>query len=88
MEYLDTIRKQDKQIAYLELLVDRIHPCLRRDCNYYNLDRIRMESHYNEEEEKWILPKMSIDRTALPMTGLSHLCSFLVFAYCFFPYHS
>ncbi|CAG5132664.1 unnamed protein product, partial [Candidula unifasciata] len=69
MEYLDTIRKQEKQIAYLESLIDRIHPCLRRDCNYYNLDRIRMKSHYNEEEQKWILPKMSIDRTALPVTG-------------------
>lgn len=70
MDYLDTIRKQDRQIAYLESLVDRIHPCLRRDCNYYNLDRIRLESHYNEEEEKWIMPKMMIDRTVLPMTGL------------------
>ncbi|XP_059138921.1 kinesin-like protein KIF17 isoform X2 [Physella acuta] len=69
MDYLDTIRKQDRQIAYLEALVDKIHPCLRRDCNYYNLDRIRMESKYNEEMEKWVLPKLSIDRTALPTTG-------------------
>ncbi|XP_055901173.1 osmotic avoidance abnormal protein 3-like [Biomphalaria glabrata] len=69
MDYLDTIRKQDRQIAYLEALVERIQPCLRRDCNYYNLDRIRMESKYNDETEKWILPKMVIDRTALPVSG-------------------
>ncbi|XP_005106603.1 kinesin-like protein KIF17 isoform X2 [Aplysia californica] len=69
IEYLDMIRKQDKQLAYLEAVIERIHPCLRRDCNFYNLDRVRMESHYNEEEEKWILPKMTIERTALPVTG-------------------
>ncbi|GFO29443.1 kinesin-like protein, partial [Plakobranchus ocellatus] len=69
IDYLDTIRKQDRQIAYLELLVERIHPCLRRDCNFYNLDRIRNESHYSEEEERWIMPKMAIDRTALPASS-------------------
>ncbi|GFS24814.1 kinesin-like protein [Elysia marginata] len=69
MDYLDTIRKQDRQIAYLELLVERIHPCLRRDCNFYNLDRIRNESHFNDDEERWIMPKMAIDRTALPASS-------------------
>ncbi|KAH9518828.1 Kinesin-like protein kif17 [Bulinus truncatus] len=69
MEYLDTIRKQDKQIAYLEALIEKIQPCLRRDCNYFNLDRIRMESKYNEETERWILPKMMIDRMSLPVSG-------------------
>ncbi|XP_025086308.1 kinesin-like protein KIF17 isoform X2 [Pomacea canaliculata] len=69
VDYLDTIRKQERQIKLLDAIIARIHPCLRRDCNYYNIDRIRTECKWNEEEEQWILPKLVIERTALPTTG-------------------
>lgn len=39
IDYLDTIRKLEKQFELSQALLDRIHPCLRRDCNYSNLDR-------------------------------------------------
>jgi len=41
IDYLDTIRKLEKQSDLSTALLDRIHPCLRRDCNYSNLDRIK-----------------------------------------------
>lgn len=69
IDYLDTIRKQERHIMLLDAIIARIQPCLRRDCNYYNLDRIRTECKWNEEEERWMLPKMVIDRTSLPSTG-------------------
>ena len=69
IDYLDTIRKQERHIMLLDAIIARIQPCLRRDCNYYNLDRIRTECKWNEEEGRWMLPKMVIDRTSLPSTG-------------------
>ncbi|KAL8572768.1 hypothetical protein ACOMHN_030350 [Nucella lapillus] len=69
IDYLDTIRKQERHIMLLDAIITRIQPCLRRDCNYYNLDRVRTECKYNDEEERWVLPKMIIDRTSLPNTG-------------------
>ena len=69
MDYLDTIRKQERHILLLDALLARVHPCLRRDCNYYNLDRVRTECRWNEDENHWMLPRMVIDRTSLPNTG-------------------
>nr|KAG5694636.1 hypothetical protein BaRGS_014731 [Batillaria attramentaria] len=53
VDYLDTIRKQERHIMLLDAIIARIQPCLRRDCNYYNIDRIRTECKWNEEEERW-----------------------------------
>lgn len=74
MDYLDSIRKQDQQIKWLESVIERIHPCLRRDCNYVNLDRVKALSQWNEEENKWVLPRLTVDKTNLP--GLCALISF------------
>ncbi|XP_078333667.1 osmotic avoidance abnormal protein 3-like isoform X3 [Crassostrea virginica] len=67
IDYLDTIRKQERDIALLQALLDKVHPCLRRDCNYANMDKVRRECKWDEEEGKWILPRMSINNTALPV---------------------
>ena len=42
IDYLDTIRKQEQQVKWLEGVIDKIHPCLRRDCNYVNLDIVKV----------------------------------------------
>ena len=69
IDYLDTIRKQEKQLMLMQDLIDRISPCIRKDCNYSNIDRIKMECKFDEDEWKWILPKLTIERTALPVSG-------------------
>ncbi|KAK6191707.1 hypothetical protein SNE40_003322 [Patella caerulea] len=69
IDYLDTMRKQDKQIKLLEALLERVQPCIRRDSNYSNLDRVKLDCKWDESNEKWILPKLVIERTALPSTG-------------------
>ena len=33
-DYLDTIRKQDQQIKLIESILEKIHPTVRKDCNY------------------------------------------------------
>ena len=50
IDYLDTIRKQEKQVKMMQQILDKVQPCLRRDCNYYNLDKVKAESSWDEEE--------------------------------------
>ena len=69
IDYLDTIRKQEQRLKLLQSIIDKIHPCLRRDCNYANLDKIKAESNWLEDEQRWILPKMSIVNVKMPNIG-------------------
>lgn len=69
IDYLDTIRKQERQLMLMQDLIDRISPCIRKDCNYSNIDRVKMECKWDEEQGKWILPKLTIERTSLPVSG-------------------
>lgn len=69
IDYLDTIRKQEKELKLLQKIIDVIHPCLRKDCNYSNLDKIKMMSKWDDDEQKWIMPALKIEKTALPVTG-------------------
>ncbi|CAH1787556.1 unnamed protein product, partial [Owenia fusiformis] len=41
IDYLATIRRQEQENKLMQAIIDKIHPCLRRDCNYSNLDRIK-----------------------------------------------
>ena len=52
MDYLDTIRKQEKQSKMFSQILDKVQPCLQQDCNYYNIDKIKAESSWDEEEGK------------------------------------
>ncbi|CAH8545009.1 unnamed protein product [Dicrocoelium dendriticum] len=67
-DYLDTIRRQQRQIDLLKTIIDRIQPCIRRDSNYYNLDKIKRLAKFDEEKNEWVLPQMSVERTQLPAT--------------------
>jgi kinesin family protein 3/17 len=66
IDYLDTIRKQEQQMKFLQAIIEHIHPVIRRDCNYVNLDRIRAQSSWDENNQQWILPKLTIEKTQLP----------------------
>ncbi|XP_057298227.1 kinesin-like protein KIF17 [Hydractinia symbiolongicarpus] len=69
VDYLDTIRRLEKQIALQDKILHKIQPTIRRDCNYYNLDRMKVLSEYDEESETWIVPELKIEKTSLPKTG-------------------
>lgn len=68
-DYLETIRKQERQMALQKLLLEKVQPLLRRDCNYSNLDRILAESKWDDDGKIWILPEVVVERTTLPMPG-------------------
>ena len=64
-DFLDTIRKQERLIKLQEQLIGTIVPCLRRDCNYYNIDKIRGECVWDEDHSQWKLPKLVTAKTTL-----------------------
>ena len=44
IDYLDTIRRLEQELAWKDEVISRIHPTLRRDSNYVNLDKIRVRN--------------------------------------------
>lgn len=56
-------------MKWLQAVIDKIHPCLRRDCNYVNLDRMRAQSDWDEEAQRWMLPRMTVEKSKLPPAG-------------------
>ncbi|XP_078482833.1 osmotic avoidance abnormal protein 3-like isoform X1 [Ciona intestinalis] len=67
-EYLSTIRRQERELALLNDILTKVHPTIRRDCNYSNLDRIKSGAKFDENNEKWILPELLVTKTTLPST--------------------
>lgn len=64
-DYLSTIRTQERTIKLCEQLLRTVVPCLRRDCNYFNIDKIRGECAWNEESVQWDIPKLTVNKTVL-----------------------
>ncbi|NXI00643.1 KIF17 protein, partial [Pachycephala philippinensis] len=73
MDYLSTIRRQERDLMLCQQLLDQVQSLVRRDCNYSNLERIRRESVWDEESGCWKIPEPVIQKTHLPAgkgTGL------------------
>ena len=77
-DYLETIRKQEQMIKLQQQILDKIQPCIRRDCNYYNIDKIRSESSWDEDSGKWSIPELVITKTSLPTAGIMPGANFRV----------
>ncbi|GIY43071.1 kinesin-like protein KIF17 [Caerostris darwini] len=69
-DYLETIRKQDQQIKLMTQIVDKIQPCIRRDCNYSNIEKVKSESYWDEDYQKWRIPELVVQKTKLPTPGV------------------
>ncbi|KAI1283708.1 Osmotic avoidance abnormal protein 3 [Halotydeus destructor] len=65
-DYLETIRKQDEQVKLLAQIMEKMQPCIRRDCNYANLERIKADCVWDEDGQRWRLPELVVTRTKLP----------------------
>lgn len=69
-DFLETIRKQEQTIKLQQQILDKIQPCIRRDCNYFNIDRVKNESSWDEEASKWNIPELVVTKTTLPAPGI------------------
>ena len=65
-DYLDTIRKMEQTIQLQKQIMEKVQPCIRRDCNYYNYDKIRSQSEWDEGLQKWVIPDLIVEKTVLP----------------------
>lgn len=51
----------------LQQLLEQVQPLIRRDCNYSNLEKIRRESSWDEDNGFWKIPDPIILKTSLPV---------------------
>jgi len=70
-DLLDMIRKQNKQLKLQEQIIHSVVPCLRRDCNYYYIEKVISESKWDEDTDQWIMPKLTLIKNNLPPSGLT-----------------
>lgn len=43
-DYLESIRKQNRQISLLQAILNKVQPCIRGDSNYANLEKIKKQA--------------------------------------------
>ncbi|KAJ1525077.1 hypothetical protein ONE63_009921 [Megalurothrips usitatus] len=65
-DYLETIRRQQRQLQLVNQILEKIVPTLRRECNYSNLERVKQDAVWNEDLERWRIPDLVVSRTKLP----------------------
>ncbi|XP_027135593.1 kinesin-like protein KIF17 isoform X2 [Larimichthys crocea] len=65
-DYLATIRRLEREGQLLHSLLERMVPLVRRDCNYSNLDRLKKEAVWDEDNAAWKLPDVMVQKTTLP----------------------
>ncbi|EQB78652.1 kinesin-like protein KIF17 isoform a [Camelus ferus] len=66
IDYLATIRRQERDFMLLQQLLEQVQPLIRRDCNYSNLEKIRRESCWDEDNGFWKIPEPIVIKTSLP----------------------
>ncbi|KAI6652205.1 Osmotic avoidance abnormal protein 3-like [Oopsacas minuta] len=68
-DYLESVRDMSSQLRLQRLIMDRLASCIRRDCNYYNVDNVLANSRFNEGKGDWELPPLLLEKLILPKTN-------------------
>ncbi|CAI6345648.1 unnamed protein product [Macrosiphum euphorbiae] len=63
-DYLETIRKQERQIKLQSQILEKIVPTLSKECNYSNLERLKEDAEWEDDTQSWKLPDLT--RIKLP----------------------
>uniref|UniRef100_A0A7E4UYI7 Kinesin-like protein n=1 Tax=Panagrellus redivivus TaxID=6233 RepID=A0A7E4UYI7_PANRE len=72
LDYLETIRKQDQQLKLLGQILERVQPAIKSDSNYANLDKIKREAVWNDDQAIWHLPELQMTRGLPNATSIGH----------------
>merc|ERR1712178_340877 len=64
-KYEEKIFLKEKEVKLLNGIIDKIQPTVKRDCNYYNVDRIKKQAVWDDEEEEWQLPGLRLERNSI-----------------------
>ncbi|XP_065205081.1 osmotic avoidance abnormal protein 3 isoform X2 [Planococcus citri] len=65
-DYLETIRKQERQLLLYNQILDNLLPALSKECNYRNIDKIKEDAKWCEESQSWDLPTLINPRIKFP----------------------
>lgn len=85
-DYLETIRRLEKNIKFYQQLIDKSLPVLRKDGRFWDVDVIKSQSIWNDDLQKWKFPDESLTRLKLPPAGL--YCFFFFNFLFYFCFHS
>ncbi|XP_060113061.1 kinesin-like protein KIF17 [Heteronotia binoei] len=66
IDYLATIRRQERELLLHQQLLEQVQPLIRRDCNYSSFDKIKRESTWDEDSGCWKVPEPTTEKTSLP----------------------
>jgi hypothetical protein len=58
-QLLDDLRRSDRALKFHAAVLEQVLPLLRRDCNYFSLDRVRAQAQWDDDAEEWLLPAVS-----------------------------
>ena len=56
---------QERMLRLHEQLLATASGLVRRDCNYYNIDKIKTECTWNQDTAEWSLPRVTVTKTTL-----------------------
>ncbi|XP_066936817.1 osmotic avoidance abnormal protein 3-like isoform X2 [Clytia hemisphaerica] len=68
-DYLDTIRRLERDMELQSLILQKVQPLIRRDCNYSNIDRMKVLSEYDDDLGRWKVPDVQVEKISLPKPG-------------------
>lgn len=72
-DYLETIRKLEKNLKFYQQFIELALPYLRKSGRCWDPEAIKNESIWNEDLNKWKIPEESMIRLKLPPAGLFYL---------------
>ncbi|XP_066903859.1 osmotic avoidance abnormal protein 3 isoform X2 [Halyomorpha halys] len=73
-DYLETIRRLNRQIELDNQILEKIIPTLKNQYNYSNIEAIKSEARWDDDLQRWILPDLIPIRTKLPPAGRDGVC--------------
>ncbi|KAB0791062.1 hypothetical protein PPYR_02862 [Photinus pyralis] len=71
-DYLETIRKLNRNTKLLSQITEKLSGTLKNECNYKDLEAIKEQAIWIEDSQKYKLPNLVVHRTKLPPPGRIH----------------
>lgn len=68
-DYLETIRRLEKNCQFYKQFIDLALPYLRKSGRYWDPEAIKCESIWSDDLNKWKLPEDSMIRLKFPPAG-------------------
>ena len=56
---------------------------VRKDCNYSNLERVKAEAVWSDEQQRWRVPELVVQKTKLPPAGEDRSIFCFLTVFCF-----